>query len=240
LYTDDSFLDTKLRIRQPVGGFRSGLDAVMLAAAIPAVEGFELLELGSGAGAVSLCVARRVSGCRIVGVEIDAALVAISNENAVANELDDRVRFLDGDIFSMPSDLRRSFDHVFANPPFHDSGAAPPDRARERALHDGGRFGDWLKTGVKRVAPDGTFTAIIRTDRLGEALAALPGTGVTTFPLWPRADAPAKRAILQLRKNSRAPLSILPGLVLHEADGRYTEAADAILRGGASLALAGA
>jgi tRNA1Val (adenine37-N6)-methyltransferase len=241
-HTDDSFLDAKVKLRQPATGFRSGLDAVMLAAAVPALSVCELLELGCGAGAASLCVARRVPRCSVVGVDIDAALATLANENACANGLSDRVRFLNGDIFSLPAELRRGFDHVFSNPPFHDSdsGNPPPNDARETALHDRGQFGDWLKAGMKRVAPDGTFTVILRADRLSEALAALPDRGLTIFPLWPREGEPAKRVILQSRKNSRAPLSFLPGLVLHEADGRYTAAAQGILRDGASLALSGA
>jgi tRNA1(Val) A37 N6-methylase TrmN6 len=56
--------------------------------------------------------------------------------------------------------------------------------------------------------------------------------------LWARAGDPAKRVILQSTKGSRAPTALLAGLVLHESDGRYTREADAILRDGASLALA--
>jgi tRNA1(Val) A37 N6-methylase TrmN6 len=66
----------------------------------------------------------------------------------------------------------------------------------------------------------------------------LPEHGVTIFPLWPHAGEPAKRVILQAAKGSRAPTALLQGLVLHENDGRYTRAAEAILRDGASLALA--
>ena len=47
----------------------------------------------------------------------------------------------------------------------------------------------------------------------------------------------AKRVILQARKGSRAPMDLLPGLALHDAEGRYTPEAEAILRDGASLAM---
>ena len=77
----------------------------------------------------------------------------------------------------------------------------------------------------------------MRADRLNDALAALPKTGVNILPLWPRAGMAAKRVILQARKGSRAPVGLLAGLALHEADGRYTAAAEAILRDGASLAM---
>jgi tRNA1(Val) A37 N6-methylase TrmN6 len=237
--TDDKFLNGRVIVRQPARGFRSGLDAVMLVAAVPASSGDEILELGSGAGVASLCLAARVPDCSILGVEIDSALVEIANANARANGVDARVRFIAGDAFAPPDELRRSFVHVFSNPPFHGAdGETSPDSSRELALHDDGRLADWFVVGMKRIVSGGTFTAIVRADRLAEALAALPERGVTIFPLWPRAGEPAKRVILQATKGSRAANALLPGLVLHEADGRYTPAVDAILRDCSSLALA--
>jgi tRNA1(Val) A37 N6-methylase TrmN6 len=41
--------------------------------------------------------------------------------------------------------------------------------------------------------------------------------------------------LLRARKGLQTPLALLPGLVLHEEDGRYTEAADLVLRDGAGL-----
>ena len=238
-YSQDRFLNGRIAIRQLVGGFRSGLDAVMLAAAIPE-GGREILELGAGAGAASLCVAARLPSSTIVGLEVDEELTALASENARANGMETRVRFVAGDALSIPADLKREFTHVFANPPFHGSegGIVPPDAGRSRALHDEGRLADWFETGLKRTASGGTFTAIIRADRLGEALGNLPGSGITIFPLWPRKDEPAKRVIIQARKGSGASPVLLPGLVLHDADGHYTAEADAILRRGRSLALA--
>jgi tRNA1Val (adenine37-N6)-methyltransferase len=235
-FTEDRFLNGRIAVRQTADGFRSGLDAVMLAAAVPIGEG-EVLELGAGAGVASLCLAARCSPYRVTGIEIDTALAALANDNARANGTDARVAFLAADALRLPQDLKREFAHVFANPPFHGEGMAAPDAARRRALQDEGRLSDWLETGAKRTISGGTFTTIIRADRLGEALAVLPATGVAVFPLWPRADEPAKRVILQLRKGSGAPLALLPGLVLHNPDGRFTADADAVLRDGASLAL---
>lgn len=238
IFTEDRFLGGRISVRQPTDGFRSGLDAVMLAAAIPADDKGEVLELGAGAGVASLCLAARVPAYTVTGVEIDAALTDLANANAETNGVAARVRFVANDIFALPAELKRDFAHVFSNPPFHGGdGVVPPDAGRQRALHDGGRLVDWLETGVRRVVSGGTFTTIIRADRLGEALAVLPSTGVTVFPLWPRVEAPAKRVILQLRKGSRAALTVSPGLVLHEDDGEYTRAADAVLRRSASLAL---
>jgi tRNA1(Val) A37 N6-methylase TrmN6 len=237
-FTRDSFLNGRITLRQPAGGFRSGLDAVMLAAAVPMGEGGELLELGAGAGVASLCVAARLPGSMIVGVEIDDGLAELANANAQANNLDARVRFVAADALSLPAALKREFAQVFSNPPFHaEDGEASPHDGRRRARQDGGRLPDWLEVGLKRTVSGGTFTAIIRADRLGEALSALPGGGITVYPLWPRTGEAAKRVIVRARKGARTPPVLLPGLVLHEADGRFTPETEDILRGGASLAL---
>jgi len=228
--TEDRFLDGRLIVRQPAEGFRAGLDAVILAAAVRAKSGDNVLELGSGAGTASLCLAARVPGVSVTGAEIDSDLTGISNGNATANDLGDRVVFVTVDVLDLPADMKRDYDHVFCNPPFH-GGDPSPDETRAIATHDDGQLAEWLSVGVKRLASGGTFTCIVRADRIGEVLAALPSTGVSVFPLWPRVGEAAKRIVVQVRKGSRAPLKMCAGLVLHEADGGYTGAADAVLRG---------
>jgi tRNA1(Val) A37 N6-methylase TrmN6 len=208
----------------------------MLAASVPARPGESALELGAGAGTASLCLAARVERTQITGVEIDSGLVELATANAAANGFD--CRFVAADIFRLPPELKREFSHVFCNPPFHGEGLCSPDTGRSLALSDAGRLSDWLKLGLQRTVTGGFFTTILRADRLAEALSALPVEGVSVLPLWPRLGEPAKRAILQVRKSSRAPFALLPGLVLHRADGASTPEAEAVLRRGAALALA--
>jgi tRNA1Val (adenine37-N6)-methyltransferase len=234
--TIDRFLGGRVTVRQPTLGFRAGLDTVMLAAAVPAKTGDAVLELGAGSGTASLCLAARVPGCTISGVEIDPALVALARENATENRLQERVSFIEGD--ALGPGLRGEFDHVLANPPFHrNDGEVSAHEGRARAKHDKGGLAAWIAAGFKRVRSRGVLTVIIRADRLREVLVAMPETGVVLFPLWPRIDAPAKRVIVQLRKGSSVPFEILPGLALHEGDGEYTREADAVLRGRRSTAL---
>ena len=230
--TEDRFLAGRLNIRQQKQGFRASLDSVMLAAAVAGKPGEHLLELGSGAGTASLCLAARVAGIFVTGAEIASELVALSNANSTANGLGDRVVFVTVDVLDLPPDMKRDYDHVFCNPPFHGSdGECPTVEMRALATHDDGALAEWLGVGVKRTASGGTFTTIVRADRTGETLAMLPDTGVRVFPLWPHEGEAAKRVIVQVRKGSRAPLELLAGLVLHDRDGAYTQKADAVLRG---------
>ena len=237
--TEDHFLDGRLTVRQYATGFRAGLDAVMLAAAVPAHAGDSILELGSGCGTASLCLAACIADISITGAEIESDLVRVSNANATANRLGDRVVFVTVDVLDLPADMKRDYDHVFCNPPFHGmDGERSPDEQRAGATHDDGFLAEWLRVATKRTASGGTFSCIVRADRFGETLAALPKTGLRIFPLWPRHGEAAKRVIVQLRKGSGAAPELLAGLVLHRDDGSYTDEANAVLRGQARLPLA--
>jgi tRNA1Val (adenine37-N6)-methyltransferase len=233
----ETFLDGRVKIAQPESGFRSGLDAVMLAAAVPAQTGQTALELGAGAGTASLCLLARVPGLVLTGVEIDKSLAALAGDNAAANEM--RADFLCADIFALPPELKRDFDQVFCNPPFHGEGQISPNEMRATALMDQGRLEEWLRIGLQRTISGGFFTAILRADRLNQALATLPEKGVAVFPLWPKVGESAKRVMVQVRKGSNAPFALLPGLVLHQVNGAWTPEADDVLRRGNALALTG-
>lgn len=247
-YTDDGFLGGRLRLLQPAKGYRAGIDAVLIAAAVPARQGERVLEAGAGVGVASLCLAARVPGVEIAGLELQPDLVRVARENARRNDFSARVTFHEGDIGQPVRDLAalglepQSWHHVFANPPFHDPNAStlPPDAGKARAHATlGSDLGDWVRFLCVMARPKGTVTFIHRADALAALLVALEGHvgGMEIFPLWPAAGKPASRVIVRGHRGSRAPLVLRPGLVLHGRDGRFTERTDAILRDGAALLL---
>ena len=71
--TDDAFLGGELHILQPKSGYRAGLDAVMLAAAVPGGCAC-VLDVGAGVGAAGLCLARRDPKVRLTLLEKEPAL----------------------------------------------------------------------------------------------------------------------------------------------------------------------
>ncbi len=244
----DGFLGARVVIAQPAKGSRASIDAVFLAAAIAARSGERTLEAGSGTGVAALCLAHRLDGVSVTGLEIDPALCALARENIAANGLASRVRVVEGDVTAGPQALDartlppESFDHVFANPPFHndsDVRLSPNPAKRAAAAHGPGDLDRWLRFLARMVKPGGTLTMIYRADGLARLLAALEGRfgRLVLLPLHPRAGAAANRIIVQGKKASRAPLTLLPGFVVHDDAGSYSAAAEKILRHGAPLAM---
>lgn len=238
--THDAFLGGRLTLEQPATGFRAGLDSVMLAAAVLARPGESVLDLGSGAGAAALCLLTRVHGIQVTGLEIQPHLTALAITNAAANNLGDRARFLTASVEDSPADLTpQSFHHVMANPPFFVEGPADPspDPVRRTAhSSDADLLARWAATARRFLKPSGRYTIILPAERLPAQLAALEkGFGdIAVTPLWPDAATPAKRLIVSGKLGSRTPFTLKPGLVLHE-NGKFKDAAEAILRGGQAL-----
>ncbi|PWJ18156.1 tRNA1(Val) (adenine(37)-N6)-methyltransferase [Jannaschia seohaensis] len=227
----DAFLGGRLHLEQLDGGFRAGSDAVLLAAAVPAVPGDRVLDLGCGVGAAMYCLGARVPGLDLTGVEWDAAAAALARRNGGAE-------VAEADVTDLPPPLRRQWTHVIANPPYFAAGAGSParDPAREAALREAGTgaLADWVRVACRRVAPKGTVTIIARADRLGEILPAMTSLGdLAVRPIAPLADAPAGRVVVQGRLGAKGPLELLPPLVLHRqrGDGAYAAEAEKILRG---------
>jgi tRNA1(Val) A37 N6-methylase TrmN6 len=243
--TEDAVLGGRLVVRQPRRGHRVGHDAILLAAATEALPGEHAIELGTGVGAAGLALAQRIAGLNVTLVEIDPALATLAEDNARRNGLADRVRVAVLDVTAPEGEFANagirpgSAARVLMNPPFNDAARqnASPDPLR-RLAHAGSAdtLPRWIGRAAWLLAPSGTLTLIWRADGLDNVLGAVgKDFGVAVRPIYPRADAAAIRILVRAIKGSRAPLSLVPGLTLNDANGRPTAEAEAILRGGAIL-----
>ncbi len=235
--TDGFLLDGRVRYAQPRAGYRTGIEPVLLAAAVPARAGQLVLEAGCGAGAGLLCLAARVPGVRGVGVELNAGMAAIARHNIAQNQMVG-VQIETADLLSWR--CAESFDHVFANPPWHNEhGSVSPSALRDQAKRARcGLLADWIAVLAGALKNGGTIGLILPAGQYADACAALSRAGfggISLLPLWPRAGEAARMVMLGARKAKHSPARLLAGLVLHEGAG-YSAAAQAVLRGGEPLA----
>lgn len=243
--TIDGFLGGRVTLEQPADrGHRAGLDAVMLAAALPGGSTGRVADLGAGVGAVGFCAAARLAGITITFAERAPATLELLARNIAANApaLGERFSIAAVDI-EAPAAVRAAaglapagFDHVLMNPPFHAAGRgrASPDAARAEAHVAGPETLErWIRVAAGLLAARGTLTMIWRADGLGDVLASVGRRfgGVDVLPLFPRAGEAANRILVRGRIGSRAPLALLPGLVLHGPDGGFTPPAADVLAG---------
>ncbi|WP_397404775.1 tRNA1(Val) (adenine(37)-N6)-methyltransferase [Phenylobacterium sp.] len=239
--TNDYLLDGRVQLRQPVRGYRAGLDAALLAAACDARPGQRVLEAGCGAGGALLAAASRCPEVRFTGVERDPDALSLANENIALNGFQDRVEAIEGDVAIRFSALGiEPFDAAMTNPPFFDDSAGlrgPSPEKRAAWMADDG-LAAWIGFMSKGVREGGSLTLVHRADRLADILALLGEKcgGIQILPIHPFADEPAKRVLVRAIKTGKAPLRLLPALVLHDRNGdKHRPEVEAILRGEAAI-----
>ena len=241
----DAFLGGRLTLRQLPSGHRAGTDAVLLAACVPPNAKGLGVDVGAGVGAAGLSALARAEGLDMTFAEIDPALTALCAENIAANGFAARARAIEADVLRASS--RRAagladgaFDLVLTNPPFLDPRAArvSPDAARARAHVAPGGPDAWMKAALALLKPGGSFLMIHRADALADILASAKGRigGLRLLPVHAKAGEPAVRLLVSGKKGSRAPLALLPPLVLHGPGGGFSPEAEAIHRGEAGIA----
>jgi tRNA1(Val) A37 N6-methylase TrmN6 len=239
--TQDRLLGGRVAIAQPEDGYRVSIDAVFLAASVKPKAGARVLDVGCGDGGATLCLAWRAPQISVSGLDLRPDAIARFSASVELNGWSDRVRGYVHDVaHGTPAQFGTDFDWVISNPPY-----LPEDRMDHRgkgealnpATTETVPLSQWIAFMAACIGDGGHFALVHRADRIEDVLVALsPHAGdIKVLPLWPKSGASAKRVIVIARRGARGPSEILSGLVLHEDDGSFTQAAQAILIEGEAL-----
>jgi tRNA1(Val) A37 N6-methylase TrmN6 len=239
--TKDLFLGGQLTLTQPSTGYRAGSDAVLLAAAVAAGPGDRVLDMGCGVGTAGLCLAQRLAGIRLTGIDADPALLALARQNATQNGLADEVSFLDVDVIGgVPDDFVGGFDHVMANPPYFAAGQAQisPDPQRARARSDPAEnLTAWVRFAVACLTIAGRLVFIHRRERAEEIATLLADSDCRPHivPLIARPGRPPKRVLISAARANKGAATWADPLVVHDQTGAYSALFEGVLRHGQAL-----
>jgi tRNA1(Val) A37 N6-methylase TrmN6 len=235
-FSEDDILGGRLKIRQPLKGYRAAIDPILLAASVPVQASQTILDVGSGVGTASLSLTKRYSDCHVTALEIQPQLAQFAHENFIANHMIERAEIITKSLIDyIKLKPIKLYDHVMTNPPYllSNQGTLSPLRQKEIAnREDTVSLHEWIKACLSVLRHKGYFVIIHRADRLDDLIVSLTGKvgAIEIFPLWPKKDRQANRVIIRCRKGSSTPLTLHHGLILHQEDGRYREEADAVLR----------
>lgn len=240
-FRQDFLLNKTVSLKQPIHGYKVAIDPIFLAASVDIIKG-KILDIGCGVGAISLCLAHRLKEIEIEGIDIQKDMINLAQYNAIDNKCADRVHFFEADLLDYAQKHPESYATIISNPPFFKKNVSNISPIPQKALahHDLNlSTSDWIKNCFKLLKSKGFLYIIFPFDDIMSLLGSLHPLKYTIrlFPLWPKIGQDAKRILVRFQKNSLAPARLLNGLVLHEEDGTYTEAANQILREAMSLML---
>ena len=250
-FTTDAFLGGALSVRQPGRRHhRSGMDAVMLAAAFPDHLSGTVLDFGAGAGAAGMCLAVRREDLQIGLVENNPVMLKAAHETLQMPENQtwaDRVEVHDVDLLGSFAAREQaglkadSVDHVIMNPPYFARGTMREADGEARVAAHVFAADDlekWMRAAASAIRGTGTLTVVYRMDRLPQLLDAVAGRfgSIRLLPLHPHPAAPAHRLLLHAVKGGRGPFDLLAGRALHQpGQDKFSAWADDINRRGVGL-----
>lgn len=243
---ETTLLRGQVKLLQPREGFHASMDTVLLAAACKIQDGQNLLDVGCGVGSAGLCITLKKKNISLFGIDIFENNIDLARQNATLNSIADQCNFQCNNILQEDVFKDNYFDVAITNPPYQAGGKHTPSPHEHKALahgEDGSEITlkEWCKYLHKKLKQGGSMVMVHRADRLDEIIRALTERrwfgSLVILPVHSRIDEPAKRVLVAARKERYAPLVIKPALVMHEADGRYTERAAAILDGQAKIDL---
>ncbi|PLX83008.1 MAG: methyltransferase [Desulfuromonas sp.] len=227
-----------LCIIQARQGYRYSLDPFLLADFVDVVSGGQVADLGAGSGLLPLLLAAKVGSGRIVGLEIQEAMVERARRTVDLNRLQGTISLVQGDVRRLPQELPRAcHDLVVTNPPYRSpaSGRISHGDERSAARHElNGGLADFVAAGRKLLKDGGRFAVIFPVERLVELL-----TGMREERLEPkrlrmvhsRRDDSASLVLAEGRKNGRGGLTVEPPLFVYEGEGRSYSAEMQKIRG---------
>jgi tRNA1(Val) A37 N6-methylase TrmN6 len=238
--TRDEFLGGAIVALQPgTGHHRAGIEAVVLAGALPHDFTGIVVDLGAGAGIAGMCAVARHPGRSAVLVERDPELTAAAREALTlpANRaFASRVRVVESDIAAASV---TGADAVLMNPPFYAPGQADAARApaREAAhvLGEGG-IARWFDAAARCLRPGGIVIAVGRAADLSAMLAGAGAFGaIGVLPVVPRPGMEAHRVLVRGKLRAEGDTKILTPIAFHSAEGPFRPEIDRLLRGDTTL-----
>ena len=217
-FSKDSFLGGRIQVLQPKVGFRSSMEAVFLAASVPAKENQTILELGCGAGVVLMCLNHRIPNLSLYGVEIQKKYADLAQINLDKNS---NVMTYHCDIQNLPLEIKnKNFDHIITNPPFYKKNAGTPSAMLDKdlSLREQLNLNEWVKISAKRLKPGGMFTIIVGTERLPDIInEAINYFGnIRVKPISSRINENSNRVIIQMTKGVNGVFSLQSPLIVHQ------------------------
>jgi len=242
----DLFLDGNVKVYQPAKGYRSGVDAILLASIVNVDsynpnKNIRVLDMGCGVGVASFALGFRLNNLDILGVDNNPILYEISQENKKLNNFSSKV---DTKLLNIVDnkDFQNNFDVVISNPPYfknsQNKNVAEFSSKDLGNMESVGNLADFIQMAFTSLKNGGDFYLIFNSLRMQECLGLLSTKhwgGLELYPIYSYVNQKATRFIIKVKKLSKSASILNHGITMHNPDGSYTTRANNILKNGHSF-----
>lgn len=222
------------KFQQNNDAFPLSTDSVLLAHFAAGVRAKRILDLGCGAGVLTVLLRVSHPAAETGGVELQEAAAALCRENLAANGFDP-AGIVTGDLREHRALFPAgAFDLVVSNPPYFPAGSgySAPDAGRAAAREEQScTLGDLCAAAEYLCRWGGAFALVHRPERLSEIFCAMTAHGIEPkrlrFAQYKVRYAPSL-ALIEGRRGGKPGLNIEKPLILCNEDGTDTEEVKAI------------
>jgi tRNA1Val (adenine37-N6)-methyltransferase len=216
-------------IIQPKKGARFTLDSLLLADFCRIKPRDRILELGAGTGVISLLLAKKFPRARFVADELEPRAYSLLCRNVELNGLRDRIAPLDRNVNDLGRSIARdSLDVLIANPPYTKSGTGrkSPSPERQTARQDqAASLHAWLDC-RDLLKNKGRYFLVFPAGRAVELISLLREKKLEPKRVrcvHPHSHKPASLVLIEAVKAAGTGVEVLLPLIIHNADGGYTD-----------------
>lgn len=77
-----------------------------------------ILDIGTGSGAITVSLAKYIENSKVMSFDVSEIALEIAKKNAIINEVDEKIKYINSDLFTAISDSNIKFDIIVSNPPY--------------------------------------------------------------------------------------------------------------------------
>ena len=228
----NNLLNKNLKIIQRTDFFNFSLDSLLVANFLSVGRGVnKIVDLGTGNGAIPLFLSERTKA-KITGIEIQKISADLAKRNIELNNLSEQIEIINDDMKNWKKYFRSgSQDAVVSNPPFfkfHGNEELLNDLSQlTLARHEISiTLEEIIKTASGLLKDKGYFSMVHRPDRFLEILDTMRKYGIVPKKVrfcHSKIDKQAKIILVEGIKFGSEGLTVLPPLVSHDEDGKYSK-----------------
>ena len=228
----NNLLNKNLKIIQRNDYFNFSLDSLLISNFISLGRGVnKIVDLGTGNGAIPLFLSERTKA-KITGLEIQKVSADLAKRNIEINGLSEQIEIINDDMKNWKKYFNHgSQDAVITNPPFFKF------NGNEEFLNDLDQLTlarheititleEIIQVASCLLKDKGYFAMVHRPDRMLEILDLMRKYGISPKKLrfcHTKIDKQAKILLIEGIKFGKNSMTILPPLVAHDDDGKYSK-----------------